>query len=54
MDNDETIKLYAKEAAVYADACADFVAPSGMMDGQAAGIRKALDAHGFHDVEIMA
>lgn len=54
VDNDETIKLYAKEAVVYADAGADFVAPSGMMDGQVAEIRKALDAHGFHDVGIMA
>ncbi|ABL87226.1 porphobilinogen synthase [Pyrobaculum islandicum DSM 4184] len=54
IDNDETIKLYAKEALVYADAGADFVAPSGMMDGQVAEIRKALDAHGFHHVGIMA
>jgi porphobilinogen synthase len=54
VDNDETVKLYAREAVVYADAGADFVAPSGMMDGQVAEIRKALDAHGFHDVGIMA
>jgi porphobilinogen synthase len=54
VDNDETIKLYAKEAVAYADAGADFVAPSGMMDGQVAEIRKALDAHGFYDVGIMA
>ncbi|MGC9051672.1 porphobilinogen synthase [Pyrobaculum sp.] len=54
VDNDETVKLYAKEAVVYADAGADFVAPSGMMDGQVAEIRKALDAHGFHEVGIMA
>ncbi|MEM4792923.1 MAG: porphobilinogen synthase, partial [Pyrobaculum sp.] len=54
VDNDETIKLYAKEAVAYADAGADFVAPSGMMDGQVAEIRKALDSHGFHDVGIMA
>ncbi|MFN3803572.1 MAG: porphobilinogen synthase [Pyrobaculum sp.] len=54
IDNDETIKLYAREAVVYADAGADFVAPSGMMDGQVAEIRKALDSHGFHDVGIMA
>ncbi|AET33490.1 porphobilinogen synthase [Pyrobaculum ferrireducens] len=54
VDNDETVKLYAREAVVYADAGADFVAPSGMMDGQVAEIRKALDAHGFHEVGIMA
>lgn len=54
VDNDETIKLYAKEAVAYADAGADFVAPSGMMDGQVAEIRKALDTHGFYDVGIMA
>lgn len=54
VDNDETIKLYAREAVAYADAGADFVAPSGMMDGQVAEIRKALDAHGFDHVGIMA
>jgi porphobilinogen synthase len=54
IDNDKTIKLYAREAVVYAEAGADFVAPSGMMDGQVAEIRRALDEHGFHDVGIMA
>ncbi len=54
VDNDSTIKLYAKEAVTYADAGVDFVAPSGMMDGQVAEIRRALDSHGFHDVGIMA
>lgn len=54
IDNDSTISLYAKEAVVYAEAGADFVAPSGMMDGQVAEIRKALDAHGFQHVGIMA
>lgn len=54
VDNDETIKLYAKEAVAYAEAGADFVAPSGMMDGQVAEIRKALDSYGFNDVGIMA
>jgi len=54
VDNDETIKLYAKEAVVYAEAGADFVAPSGMMDGQVREIRRALDAHGFEEVGIMA
>jgi len=54
VDNDKTIKLYAKEAVVYAEAGADFVAPSGMMDGQVREIRQALDAHGFEEVGIMA
>lgn len=54
VDNDATLPLYAREAVVYAEAGADFVAPSGMMDGQVAEIRKALDAHGFSDVGIMA
>ncbi|AEA13441.1 delta-aminolevulinic acid dehydratase [Thermoproteus uzoniensis 768-20] len=54
IDNDRTISIYAKEAVVYADAGADFVAPSGMMDGQVRAIRQALDAAGYQDVGIMA
>jgi len=54
IDNDKTISIYAKEAVVYADAGADFVAPSGMMDGQVRAIRQALDAAGYQDVGIMA
>ncbi len=52
--NDETIDLYGKIAVSQAKAGADMVAPSGMMDGQIAAIRYALDAEGFQDVPIMA
>lgn len=54
VDNDKTISIYAKEAVVYAEAGVDFVAPSGMMDGQVKAIRQALDAAGYEDVGIMA
>lgn len=54
VDNDKTISIYAKEAVVYAEAGVDFVAPSGMMDGQVKAIRQALDAAGYNDVGIMA
>lgn len=54
IDNDRTISIYAKESVVYADAGVDFVAPSGMMDGQVRAIRQALDAAGYEDVGIMA
>ena len=52
--NDETIKLYAKTAVSQADAGADIIAPSGMMDGQIAAIRAALDDAGHKNVPIMA
>lgn len=45
--NDEAVALYAKTATSHARAGADMVAPSGMMDGQVAAIRKALDRAGF-------
>ncbi|MBP1448599.1 MAG: porphobilinogen synthase [Thermoproteus sp.] len=54
IDNDATISIYAKEAVTYADAGVDFVAPSGMMDGQVRAIRQALDAAGYQDVGVMA
>lgn len=54
MDNDATIPLYQKMAVAQAEAGAHMVSPSGMMDGQIAAIREALDAHGFQDVAIMA
>src|SRR5438309_5484737 len=47
--NDETIELYAQVAVAQATAGADIVAPSGMMDGQVAAIRSALDGNGFID-----
>jgi len=52
--NDETIELYGRVAVAQARAGADVVAPSGMMDGQVAAIRSALDAAGFADTPILA
>src|SRR5688572_5526685 len=46
VDNDATLELYARVALAQAEAGADIVAPSGMMDGQVAAIRGALDDGG--------
>ncbi len=54
VDNDPTIELYQQIAIAQATAGADVVAPSGMMDGQVAAIRSALDGDGFTDVSILA
>lgn len=54
VDNDPTLELLAKEAVSHAEAGADMVAPSDMMDGRVAAIRKALDEHGFQEIPIMA
>ncbi|MEB3859595.1 MAG: porphobilinogen synthase [Desulfurococcales archaeon] len=54
VDNDSTLDVYAKIAVSHAEAGADFVAPSGMMDGQVAAIREALDREGYSNVGIMA
>lgn len=54
VDNDATLDLYARAAIAQAEAGADVVAPSGMMDGQVAVIRSALDAGSFTDVAILA
>jgi porphobilinogen synthase len=54
VDNDATIALYARVAVAQADAGAHVVAPSGMMDGQVAAIRRALDEAGHVDVAILA
>jgi porphobilinogen synthase len=54
VDNDATLELYARAAVAQADAGAHVVAPSGMMDGQVAAIRGALDGAGHSDVAIMA
>lgn len=54
VDNDATLEIYAKMAVAQAEAGADVVAPSGMMDGQVAVIREALDAAGHTDVAILA
>jgi porphobilinogen synthase len=50
--NDETIKLLMEQALVQAEAGTDFVAPSDMMDGRVAYIRKHLDQHGFQNVGV--
>ena len=54
VDNDATLEVYARIAVSYAGAGADFVGPSGMMDGQVRAIRRALDEHGHPNVAIMA
>lgn len=54
VDNDRSVALYEKMAVAQARAGAHVVSPSGMMDGQIAGIRAALDDNGFQDVSIMA
>jgi len=52
--NDETVSLLAKEAITHAEAGADIIAPSDMMDGRIAAIRKALDYKGFINIPIMS
>jgi len=54
VDNDATIDLYRRVAVAQARAGADVVAPSGMMDGQVAAIRQALDGDGFAEVAVLA
>ena len=52
--NDETLELYGQVALAQAEAGADVVAPSGMMDGQVGAIRSALDGDGREQVAILA
>lgn len=54
VDNDATLELLGRMAQVHAEAGADIVAPSGMMDGQVRAIRAALDEAGHEDVGIMS
>ena len=54
VDNDATLDRYARVAVAQADAGADIVAPSGMMDGQVAAIRRALDDAGHAQTAILA
>ncbi len=54
VDNDATLERYAAIALAQAEAGADVVAPSGMMDGQVAAIRDALESAGHHDTIILA
>ena len=52
IDNDATLPLLAQAAVVYADAGADVIAPSDMMDGRVAAIRTALDAAGHRELAL--
>jgi len=54
VDNDSTLEVLAKTALSHAEAGADMVAPSDMMDGRVAEIRGALDENNFQDVPIMS
>src|SRR6266545_3022542 len=54
VDNDATLPLLAKEAVAHARAGADEVAPSDMMDGRVAAIRRALDESGYGDVPVLS
>lgn len=54
VDNDATLDLLAKEALSHAQAGADIIAPSDMMDGRVAAIRALLDANGFSQIPIMS
>jgi porphobilinogen synthase len=52
--NDETVAILAQQALVQAEAGADIIAPSDMMDGRVGAIRSVLEREGHHDVAIMA
>ncbi len=54
VDNDATLDRYAEVAVAQAEAGADIVAPSGMMDGQVLAIRDALDEEGFDHIGVLA
>ncbi|HEX6488443.1 MAG TPA: porphobilinogen synthase [Candidatus Dormibacteraeota bacterium] len=54
VDNDRTLELYQRIAESQAEAGADVIAPSGMMDGQVAAIRTALDGGGHAELPVLA
>ncbi len=54
VDNDATLELLCREALSHAEAGADMVAPSDMMDGRVRAIRSALDENGFNQLPIMS
>ncbi|MCW2707687.1 MAG: Porphobilinogen synthase [Frankiales bacterium] len=54
VDNDATLERYADVAVAQARAGSQLLAPSGMMDGQVAAIRGALDANGFTDLPVLS
>ncbi len=52
--NDETVEVLCKQALCHAEAGADIVSPSDMMDGRVAALRSALDKEGYKDVSILS
>lgn len=54
VDNDETLPYLSRIALSYAKAGVDMIAPSDMMDGHIASLRKTLDEHGYYQLPIMA
>ena len=54
VDNDKTLELLAKTALSHAQAGSDMIAPSDMMDGRVAAIRKELDLGGYINIPIMS
>lgn len=54
IQNDQTLLNLGRQSVVCAQAGADVICPSGMIDGQVVGIREALDANGFPDTPVMA
>lgn len=54
VDNDETLKLLARSALAQAQAGADVIAPSDMMDGRVRAVRQILDGNGFSHIPIMS
>jgi len=54
VDNDQTLPLLAQTALSHAEAGADIVAPSDMMDGRVKAIRESLDTNGFQNIPILS
>jgi porphobilinogen synthase len=54
VDNDATLPLLAQQAVIHAQAGADMIAPSGMMDGMVGAIRQGLDAAGYAHLPVMS
>lgn len=54
VDNDSTVEALCREALSHAEAGADIVAPSDMMDGRIGAIRRALDGAGFDNIAVMS
>jgi porphobilinogen synthase len=54
LDNDQTLELLVKQAISHANAGADILAPSGMMDGMVQAIREGLDKKGHHNIPILS